>query len=313
MLSEKKLCFCAFQVMLIIVLLLFLSYILFQVRLSVFAELIYASKPLHQFCLNLLPSNPKTQATLQALVCGHNFESFEVAQVFTSSGLIHLFVVSGSHLLLIHKALDFILKKIAVTHSQKYVWCILFFYTAVCLFNPPVTRGFIGLVLFSYLKNTIKYWPTDFVLILVGLMCLLFSPTWVSSLSLQMSWLAALGINFYQRYLKNKNRLIQQIPFYIFYSATFSALGFPQVSVIVIALIFTPVLEYILLPMAFLVLAFPCIDYLFEITIGSLVYILSYFELSVSRAVTPFENTVLFNWLLIFSIHFLLHFNRKKT
>ncbi len=299
--------------MILVLLLLFLTYVSYQIRFSILTELILRSNDLHNTCLNLLPKNPQTQALLQALVCGHNFESFETAQLYTSSGLIHLFVVSGSHLLLIFRVLDFIFKKIELRHSKKIILSLLFLYAAVCLFNPPVTRSLVGLILIDILSTKIKYWPKDFVVLLAGLFCLMLSPSWVSSLSLQMSWLAALGIVFNQRYLKNSRKLTQQMPFYIFYTLTFSALGFPQIAIIVISLFFTPVLEFILLPLAFLVLAFPFCDPLFEIVITVLNFVLSHLELSTSDVITPFENTIVFNWYLIFLIQLFLHFNNKKT
>ncbi len=299
--------------MLLIVLLFLLTYISFQIRFSILTELHFISNSMHNICLNLLPQNPKTQATLQALICGHNFENFETAHLYTSSGLIHLFVVSGSHLILIYKTLNYFFEKLNVKKSKKYIYLILFIYAAVCLFNPPITRSLIGLFVFSFLKTKIKYWSTDYTLLLIGVICLILSPVWISSISLQMSWLAALSIEVCRRYLSSKNDLFQQIPFYLFYCITFSALGFPQFAVVVIAFFLTPVLEYILLPFAFLVLAFPFTDPAFEIMMTSLNFLLSHFELSVSLMTTPFENSISLNWILIFLIHFILHFKNYKT
>ena len=305
--------FIAIQVMLLTLLLFISILVLFQIRFSILSELHFLAEPLHQVCLNLLPDNPKTQSVLQALVCGHNFESFETSHWYVSSGLIHLFVVSGSHLIIIYKVLYFIFKKLSVDTAQKYIFIILFFYAAVCLFNPPITRSLLGIFIFDILKTKVKYWPTDYVLFLVGLSTLILSPNLISSISLQMSWLAALGIEASHRYLNNKNRLIQQIPFYVFYTFSFSALGFPQMTVLIIALFFNPVLEFVLLPMACLVLAFPFLDPVFELMIECLNFTLSHFEMNISPVTTPFENSVSYNWILIFLIHFLLHFNRKKT
>jgi len=299
--------------MIFTLLLFFLTYILFQIRLSILSELLFLSRPLHESCLNLLPTNPATQATLQALVCGHNFESFKDQYLYTSSGLIHLFVVSGSHLILIYKSVDFILKKTNLNILRKYILIFIFFYATVCLFNPPVVRSLIGLFFFDILKIQKKYWPNDYVLLLVGLFCLMMSPLWVTSLSLQMSWLAALALELNRRYFKRLTPLLQQIPFYVLYTLTFSALGFPQVSVIVISLLFTPVLEFILLPLAFLVLIFPFFDSVFATALNILNFTLSHLELVTSSITTPFENSIALNWILIFLIHFFLYFNQIKT
>ncbi len=294
-------------------LLLIFTLINFQIRFSILSELNLLTIPLHQTCINLLPKNPETQATLNALVCGHNFESFQIAHLYTSSGLIHLFVVSGSHLILIYKFLEFIFKQINILHSKKIIFPVLFLYCAICLFNPPIVRSFLGLLIFDILKQKIKYWPKDYVLLLVGLICLALNPNWMTSLSLQMSWLAALAIEMNRRFLGRSNSLLKQLPFYAFYLFTFSALGFPQVSVLIIALFFTPVLEFILLPLAFLVLAFPFLDSVFAVVIDILNFVLSLMELSTSELTTSFQTSILLNWCLILSLHFILHFYRNKT
>jgi ComEC/Rec2-related protein len=304
---------CGFQRMYLPLLLLIFTFISLQIRFSFLLRLNFLTTRLHQDCLDLLPKNPATEATLKALVCGHNFESFQTAHLYTSSGLIHLFVVSGSHLILVYKFLDFIFQKIKLCDSKKIIFTILFLYCAVCLFNAPIVRSFLGLLIFEILHIKVKYWPKDYVLLLVGFLCLMISPEWIDSLSLQMSWLAALAIESNHRYLKNSNSLLKQLSFYVFYIFTFSALGFPQVSILIIALFFNPVLEFILIPLAFLVLGFPFLDPVFEIVISVLNTLLSYMELSTSEITTPFADTLLFNWSLILSIHFILHFNRKKT
>ncbi len=283
------------------------------IRYSFLPELIFLTKPLHETCLNLLPHSLKTTASLQALVCGRNFQSLEAAKIYTSAGLIHLFVVSGSHLILIHKFIEFIFVKLGFKKAELYGLLVLFFYAAICEFNAPVTRSFIGLVFVYRLKMEHKYWHKDFVLMIVGFFCLILCSTWVHSLSLQMSWLAALGIIINDRTLKYKNKLMKQLPFYILYSLTFSCLGFPQVCTVVIALFFTPVLEFILLPLAFLVLLFPFLNSVFEVVLNITNQILSKMELSTSTELTNIETTIFLNWIFILSLHIYLYFNRKKT
>lgn len=302
----------AIQFMIIALVLLFITSICCLIRYSLLTEFMFISEFLHPICLQLLPENPKTQATLQALVCGHNFETYADTKLYTSSGLIHLFVVSGSHLLIIYKLLSFLFKRINLQNYQLHSLFLIFFYSAVCQFNPPVMRSFLGLLIFTVLEQFHKYWPRNYVLLVVGLLCLAVNWRWVDSLSLQMSWLAALAIELNQRYLKNKS-LLQQFSFYFMYLFTFCNLGFPQVSIVVIALFFTPFLEFILLPLAFLILIFPFFDSFFEVILVALNIILSHLEMHLSPPTITHLTVSIINWNLILLLHLFLHFNHKKT
>ena len=65
------------------------------------------SNSLHQICLKILPPSDYLEVN-QALVCGENLKSEALKQLFIDTGLYHLIVVSGSHLILIAAALEWI-------------------------------------------------------------------------------------------------------------------------------------------------------------------------------------------------------------
>lgn len=296
--------------MLYVVLCLFLIVLNSLFRFSVLDELNFISYFLHTKCMNLLPSNIQATETLAALVCGHNFESQQSSSLYISTGLIHLFVVSGTHLMFIFRSLQGLFKN---QSSIRYRFLILILYAGVCLFNPPVVRSLLVLVTLEFLKSRQLLWRTDFILLLCGLICLALQPKWIQSLSLQMSWLAALCLELTSRYLKNASLLTRQCPFYGMYYFTYQSLGLPQIAIVAVGVIFNPFLEKVLFPLALIVCVFPIMGFLFDICIQCLNSILSVLEFHPYFPTLSLSTIVWGNWFLIFSLHFVLHFKEAKS
>ena len=242
---------------------IFLLGVQLHFRFSITSELRDVSLFLHNLCLAQVPNSSTTHATLSALVCGKNFERLSDTQIYSSTGLIHLFVVSGSHLILIQKFLTkisrFFTKKLPVT----LLLLFLLTYAAMCLFNPPVTRSFIFLFISIVLYQKHQYWPKHYLLLITGLFTLCLNYQWITSLSLQMSWLAALVLEIYTEKFKSYSFFFRQILFYSLFIVCFMGLGFPQFSTIVLCVLLTPLLEYILFPFAILTVIFHPLEPLF--------------------------------------------------
>lgn len=299
--------------MVLVLVFVILTYAFYSIRFSILNNFIFLSNEAHRFCLSLLPENPLTQPTLQALVCGQNFNSAEDSQLYASAGLIHLFVVSGSHLILMERFINWIIKTLNFKYPTTTKLVILFLYCLVCDLNPPIIRSFLNMSWVALLVLQHKHWPKDYILLLTGLLCLLLQPQWITSLGLQMSWLAALAIQLNERYLFNAPKLLHQLTFYILFTFSFSCLGFPQVTAILTCLIFSPILEFVLLPLAFLIIPFPFLDVMFEKIIALLNFLLSHMELRTSLVQTNVNLTVSINWFLILALHAKLHFRKHKT
>ena len=305
--------FAAIHTMVLAVVFIIFTYMLSSIRLSILNNFIFFSEKAHHFCLLLLPENPSTQPTLQALVCGQNFSSFEDSRLYTSAGLIHLFVVSGSHLILMEKFINWVLTALNFKFPTSTKLVLLFLYCLVCQLNPPVVRSFLHMFLVVVLAHQHKHWPKDFTLLLTGLLCLLLQPHWITSLGLQMSWLAALAIQVNERFFTNASKLRHQVTFYLIFVFSFSCLGFPQVTAILTCLIFSSILEFVLLPLAFLIVPFPFLDVLFEKILDLLNFSLSHMELSLSQIQTDIDLTLSINWFIILALHVRLHFRKLKT
>jgi predicted membrane metal-binding protein len=292
---------------------IFLMITQFHIRFSIVSELQDMSLFLHNLCLLQIPNSSTTRATLSALVCGKNFERLSDTQIYSSTGLIHLFVVSGSHLILIQKFLT----KISSLFTKKWPTTLLMLflmtYAAMCLFNPPVTRSFIFLFMTIVLHQKHQYWPKHYLLLLAGLLTLCLNYQWVTSLSLQMSWLAALVLEIYTEKFKSFSFFFRQILFYGLFIVCFMGLGFPQFSTIVLCVLLTPVLEYILFPFAILTVIIHPLEPLFAGLLSVLNMFLSALEFSSRASYLEIPTVSFINWVLIFICHFLLFFRKPRS
>lgn len=278
-----------------------------QFRFSILSEFKGVSLFLHNFCLNQIPKSSASHDTLAALVCGKNFQSLSDTQFYASTGLIHLFVVSGSHLLLIQK----VLYKIKL--NGVLLFAFLLVYCAMCLFNPPVTRSFIFLFLYLMLSRNHQYWPKHYLLLLSGLITICLNFEWVTSLSLQMSWMAALVLEIYATKFKDYSVFFRQIIFYSLFTVCFMGLGFPQFSTIILCVILTPLLEFILFPFAILTVIFHPLEPLFTSLLIGLNTLLKALEFSSRPSHLDIPTVSYMNWILIFLIHFILFFRKPRS
>lgn len=292
---------------------IFLIIVQFHFRFSIITELHDVSLFLHNFCLAQIPNRPETRPTLSALVCGKNFENLSDAQIYSATGLIHLFVVSGSHLILLQK----FLKKIIRLHAQKQFtnlsFIALLLYAAMCLFNPPVTRSLIFLFVSIQLYQRHQYWPKHYLLLLAGLITISLNYQWITSLSLQMSWLAALALEIFSEKFKNFSLIFRQILFYSLFTVCFMGLGFPQFSTIVLCVLLTPILEYILFPFAILTVIFHPLEPLFAGLLRSLNTLLTSLEFTSRSSYLEIPTITFMNWVLIFLCHYLLFMRRPRS
>lgn len=285
--------------------LIYIVLISHTVRFSIIDFLIGFCSVFHSACVETAPNHVRSFESLQALVCGKNFSDPAQSNLLIASGLIHLFVVSASHLRILQKIIFYLLCNRAGTFS------LLFLYCAICKFNPPIVRSFIALLILAVIeKNNLK-WKAENLLLVSGLICLILSPAWINSLSLQMSWIAALTLSVISYFFAQSNILFKNSIFYFQYLATFNFIGIPQPASIGVATLFTRFLEYVLFPLALAVYLFPFLGSVFDLLIVSLNTVLSKLELTVIFRPYDSEKMIFINWVLIFSLHVFLNYANK--
>lgn len=292
--------------MLLISLLIISLFILSLIRFSPLNLLASVAEKTHHYCLSQLPQNSETLNELKALVCAENFNSLSSSQLYISSGLIHLFVVSGAHLILIENLLSLCSENLRPNKSQ--IFWILLLYAFACNLNAPVVRSLISYLITHSLNAKKIHWSPYFKLLITGLLCLCLNPLWISSLSLQMSWLAAFLVVCSSHFFTESSTLFKHSLFFFALLPTIIFFQIPSLSVILCNLIFAPILEFILFPLGlftwFCNWSYPIFDkilFLFQ-------YILSKCEIEIQAPTSDSPQAFkLYIWLFILSLHLVFH------
>lgn len=283
---------------LLIILLLVFSLIRFSIH-NFFSPL---AEQTHLFCMNNLPGDSFSIAELKALVCAESFSSLGHSQLYISSGLIHLFVVSGAHLILIEKLLN------KLTCNRILIFTILIIYGFACNLNAPVVRCLIAFTLGAYLVNKNIYWPAHFRLLIIGCLTLGFNYNWITSLSLQMSWIAAFLLILGEHFYKENSLLFKQSLFFISLLPTVVYFQIPSPIIILINILLAPILEFILFPLGLLVWFFNFLSPVFDFLILAFKSILQSLELDYQIQLNELPpHLIFYNWCLIFILHTVFH------
>jgi len=149
------------------------------------------SLAIHNQCLNLISFDSPWIDIYEALICGEKLPNSYIKDTFSKGGLIHLMVISGAHLLFLEKLFN----TIPLPHKIKNIslYLILVLYTFAALIRPPVTRALFGFCLWRFSESHKLFLSSTFRVHLSGFLCLLYNPSWIHSISLQLSWLASLS------------------------------------------------------------------------------------------------------------------------
>jgi competence protein ComEC len=266
------------------------------------------SQKIHNSCLQSLPSSSQHPEAHAALLCGENVTVAETKEVLVRSSLIHLFVVSGSHLLLLEDIFELL----------RIPWALGFFaelfYAFSCAWQAPIVRAFLGQLCRKFLRPAKSGWPTDMVLLATGLFTLCLFPSWVSSRSLQMSWLAALA--FACRPPRRNTSWLSQLlwPCVLVHLFMLPALwGFGNLHPLSILLniFLAPLVSFYLLPLSFLNCFIPSLSLFFDRSFEFFLWLCRQFSEPVQIAATaPLSARTL--WLLILSLHFFIFLIRLQ-
>lgn len=260
----------------------------------------------HKKCLRTLPPSSKHPDALGALTCGEKLTDKKLQENLSKTSLIHIFIVSGSHLILFDQFLS-ILK---IPYYLRFLF--LSFYSLCVGWQAPAVRALLGLGLRHTQQKTALHFPPDLLVLLTGALTLILFPSWWNSLSLLMSWCAALALCMVPT-LRIKvpwaKALAAQLSILILMGAPLWGLGSLHPLSIIYNLFLAPVVAYLLLPLSVLSLlltpAVKCFD-----------FVMTLFQEVLPRLSDPIEvkktsmPSLGFLWLWIFTWHATLHFLR---
>jgi ComEC/Rec2-related protein len=291
---------------LLIFLVLFVIQILSEVRFSVIAELAIITNFAHNLCVSSIPTQSIFQNEIAALVCAQNFSSEQERSLYAASGLIHLFVVSGSHFIF----LESLLYKLSGQNYKfkKSILFLLLIYGFMCKLSPPVCRSLIALSIHQFLYSMNISWKTHYLILIAGLFCLVLNPNWASSISLQLSWIAGLCISAVEKSNKPGEILRRQILIFLLMFPTISIFQNPTFLGVLSNIFLAPLLEILLFPTALLVCIFNFLYPIFDCMMVCFRTVLIALEF---KSVSNMNSIPLFliyiNWALIFIIHYFFH------
>jgi len=191
-------------------------------------------------CHTLIPESVHA-ALYSAMVCGTSLPAGWEKQVFLDSGLIHIMVVSGAHLLFLESLLSRAPRRVRLP--------CLFFYCWFTGFGAPVVRAFAHRVVQTFLQP--KGWSGIQIEAAAVTLTLALWPSWLLSRSLQMSWMCALALSL-PRILRPA-ALDQAVKAY---ALLFVFAGAPLLSIAWNTLL-APLVGVILFPLCLSVLLFP--------------------------------------------------------
>ena len=206
---------------------------------------------LHLLCLGQV--DPRSDHALfhQALICGKNLPEGILRETFMRSSILHLIVVSGSHLLFLEKMVKGLVRYRILTLF------LLLFYTATALFQAPVSRALVNLYIRQLAQARKWAWSQTQVSLFSGILCLFFFPQWSHSYSFLLSWCASLALAFISDHQWPKRPLEQAAFIYGFFLYPLSFISHPHPLAILFNALITPFVGLLLFPFSLLGMVFP--------------------------------------------------------
>ncbi|MBT4760928.1 MAG: hypothetical protein HOO06_04445 [Bdellovibrionaceae bacterium] len=223
------------------------------------------SSSLHNWCLVHTSQLGSWSFFHQSLICAKKLEAPEKKLVFLKLGLIHITVISGAHLIFIHKFLILTLHKLKF--KNHLILSLIGVYTLICDLSSPVLRAFIALCLKKVSKNHKFFIPLPIQILIVLLCCFILFPKLIHSKSLILSSLCTLVIhddffiafNLHNKaFFKKYNSLCKASFIYLLSSPIIIQFHFlPSPLTILFQIILAPILFLIFIPVSFLTAIIP--------------------------------------------------------
>lgn len=265
------------------------------------------TQKLHKICVDFLISTSAAPENTQSVLCGSSITDVELTSNLSKTSLLHLFIVSGSHLVI----LDDLLMRVRIPFAIRQF--VLLLYGFITKLEAPVLRALITLWLQQFFKISKIKTPTDLKILCAGLLTLSVNFNLWNSRSLQLSWLAALGLGLFV--IPNKNIfykvLLSQTGIYIFLLPALYGFGNLHPLSIIFNLLLGGLLGLALIPTAFIAVLIPPFSFVFQ----SLLKLIHWTSDEFTRPIQISKHGLLSNqtiWIWIFSLHLVFILLRKN-
>ena len=226
---------------------------------------------LHEWCLQKVHTEENQWTVIySALLCGEKLPDGEIKKTFITLGIIHLMIISGAHLIFLEKIWN-LLPKFQFKNTIMTIFLLI--YSMSAGLNPPVLRALFSLLLAKINKDCKLFWSPYLRVHISGLLCLCCQSSWFHSLSLQMSWIASIGMSNH-RFSKLKSCVLT----FILIFPIVSQWGSTHPLNIFINWVVTPLASGIFLPLSLLTIPFPFIRPITDKLWEYLMYILNFLK-----------------------------------
>lgn len=156
-------------------------------------------------CQEMTPSLSTESGTIASLVCGKKVSDPKNYLALQITGLIHIFVVSAGHLVVISEILIFF------GWSRAFLFLVLLGFTFMTGLQAPCVRSLISCGLGFFLFERKLFLTGPQTVFMTGLLTLAFFPDWCQSYSLQLSWAAALALTIAATFKKKDHSFVQHL------------------------------------------------------------------------------------------------------
>ncbi len=144
----------------------------------------------HRFCIEQAPTSDY-QEFYQAIVCGSQLSESFFKIFLRNCGLLHLIVVSGSHLIFLGFFIDKVFRGKIQFHWK---FLLLLTYALISAAQPPVIRALIGLCVHHINDTKRFFWTSQQQIWISMILSLGLFPEWITSVSFLLSSTAALAL-----------------------------------------------------------------------------------------------------------------------
>lgn len=234
-----------------IILLSLIAIALLKIDSTLLAFTTETAATLQNKCELLSPLQFENHQWISAVVCGRSPAQNPDYRILQASGLLHLIVVSGSHLVFIEQILSIIFQNFRWSFGLKiFVLAAFALFTG---FQPPVVRALCSNLIDKFQTSNKLFWSPPAITYIAGLVVLMFAPKWWSSISLQLSWVAALALQTVSA-STSYFRLKQQLAVFVLMFPLLMQFAPPHPISIVFNVVAGPIIGAILFPVSALTL-----------------------------------------------------------
>lgn len=269
------------------------------------------SLPFHEMCLQLAPSSHH-QLLYSALVCGSNLQNDSFSEALRSTSLLHIAIVSGSHLVLLESILRWLLPK--QLSQFKSIFFLLLIFCLMTAWQPPAVRSLLTLLLQKLNQNYRLNWNGLQLTFFAGISTWCFFPQWYFSYSFLLSWGASLALclvpqvaqlKFHQQWQVHLSVYVLLMPLLIPFGGShpFSVLCNWWIG---------PLFSFLLFPLSLVAFLIPPLTLVTDFMWSLSVQFISFIGAYVPQPDLSVETPISLLWFYLFFIQFLFHFIQLK-